>query len=192
MMVDDKTTEPDENNLLSLFEKSIQGERRKKSRHRLYLDLMITAAVVFILFNVIAGIAVVQGDSMKPKLTNGSVALFYRLRSTYKRNDIVIFKPSGKNELLIKRVVAVAGDKVDIDNKTGTLLINGVIQKKDTTNGETYTRNDGVAFPLTVPNGYVFVLGDNREVALDSRNLGTINVNSMIGKVVFEIKKLTD
>ena len=126
---------------------------------------------------------------MKPNLTSGSAALFLR-HSTYKKNDIVIFKPSGKEELLIKRVVAVAGDKVDIDDKAGTLLINGATQQEDTIIGKTYKRDGGVTFPLTVPNGCVFVLGDNREVAMDSRNLGTINTQSLIGKVVFEIKIL--
>lgn len=192
MINDNKTVEPEEKELQSLFEKRILKECRKKSRRRLYINLVITAVVVFVLFSVIAGIAVVQGDSMKPNLTGGSVALFYRLNSTYQKNDVVIFKPSGRNELLIKRVVAVAGDKVDIDDKAGTLLINGVIQQKDTIIGKTYKRDGGAIFPLTVPNGCVFVLGDNREVALDSRNLGTINVQNMIGKVVFEIKTLKD
>ena len=191
MIADNKTTEPEEKELQSLFEKRILKECQNKSRRRLCLDLLITAVVVFVAFHVIAGIAVVQGDSMKPNLTNGSIALFYR-HSTYVRNDIVILKPTGKEELLIKRIVAVAGDKVDIDHKAGTLLINGVIQQKNTIIGKTYQRDGGVTFPLTVPNGCVFVLGDNREIALDSRNLGAINVERLLGKVVFEIKKLTD
>jgi signal peptidase I len=54
----------------------VEDERREKGRRRFCLDLLITAAAVFVLFRVIAGIAVVQGDSMKPNLTNGSVILF--------------------------------------------------------------------------------------------------------------------
>jgi len=191
MIVDNKRMEPEGKELQSLFEKHILRECRKKSRYRLCRDLLITAVVVFVLFHVIVGIAVVQGDSMKPNLTNGSFALFWR-HSTYVRNDIVIFNPPGKAELLIKRVVAVAGDKVDIDNKAGALLINGVIQQKDTIIGKTYLRDGGVTFPLTVPNGCVFVLGDNREIALDSRNLGTIDAGRVLGKVIFEIKKLAN
>jgi signal peptidase I len=192
MISNNKTPEPEEKELLSFFEKRILREQRKKSRHRLYIDLIITAAVVIVLFNVIGGIAVVQGDSMRPNLTNGSIALFYRIGNKYLRNDVVIFKPSGENELLIKRIVAVAGDKVDIDDKTGTLVINGVTQQQDTIIGKTYTRDGGVTFPLIVPNGCVFVMGDNREVALDSRNLGSINIKNLIGKVVFEVKRLTE
>lgn len=188
MIVDYKTTELGEIEPLSLLKKRILRERRKKSLFRLCLKVMITSIVVLVLFGFVAGIAIVQGDSMKPSLTNGSLALFYRLNDTYERSDIVIFKPTNKDEILIKRVVAVEGDTVDIDNETGKLLINGIIQKEDTTIGETYKSESEVTYPFIVPKECVFVLGDNREVALDSRYLGTINNNNLIGKVIFEIK----
>jgi signal peptidase I len=192
MIVENSTTKLEEMEPLSIFEKHILRERRKKSLYRLSFEILITAALVFILFGVIAGIAIVKGDSMMPSLTDGSLALFYRLDSTYERNDIVIFKPSDQDEFLIKRVVAVEGDTVDINNETGELLINGIVHKENTIIGETYKREDGVKFPLIVPRDFVFVMGDNREVALDSRYLGTINTQCLIGKVVFEIKILRD
>lgn len=192
MIVENEATKLEEKELLSIFEKRILRERRKKNRYRLYFEILITAAVVFLLFGVIAGIAIVKGDSMMPSLTDGSLALFYRLDHTYERKDIVIFKPYNGDEYLIKRIVAVEGDTVDIENATGRLLINGIVQSEDTTIGDTYKREDGVTFPLNVPKGFVFVMGDNREVALDSRYLGTINTQSLIGKVVFEIKILRD
>ena len=192
MIVESETTKLEEKESLGIFEKHILRERRKKSLYHLCFEIFITAAVVFVLFGVIAGIAIVKGDSMVPSLTNGSLAIFYRLDSTYERNDIVIFKPSDEDDYLIKRVVAIEGDTVDIDNETGKLLINGIAQNEDTTIGDTYKREDGVTFPLVVPQDFVFVMGDNREVALDSRYLGTINTQSLIGKVVFEIKILRD
>lgn len=168
----------------------VEDERRERGRRRFCLDLLITAAAVFVLFRVIAGIAVVQGDSMKPNLTNGSVILFYRLENSYKRNDIVILKVDGRKNFLVKRVAAVAGDRVDIDDKTGTLLVNGADRQKETMNGKTYTRDGGVTFPLTVPSGCIFVLGDNREAALDSRSFGAVTVDSLVGKVFFEARIL--
>ena len=183
-------TEEKENS--GLFEKYIQKERRKKNRFHLCFDLIVTAAVVFLLFQVIAGIAVVRGDSMKPNVTNGSVALFYRLGRTYQRNDIVIFQAPGHSEVLIKRIVAVAGDQVDIDDKKGNLIVNGAAQQNDAVIGKTYTRDGGISFPLTVPANCVFVLGDNRESALDSRNLGAISTAKLMGRVVFEVKNLAD
>lgn len=191
MTAEHKTAGPAEVNTRSIFDERIRQERRKKSTFRLCLDLFVTAAVVFLLFSVIAGIAVVQGDSMKPNLTNGSAAVFFRLDHNYRRNDIVIFQPAGKNDLLIKRVAAVAGDKVDIDDKTGTFLVNGTAEQGSPSIGKTFSRSGGVTFPFTVPNGCVFVLGDNRETALDSRVIGTVGTGDIIGKVVFEIKTIT-
>ncbi len=178
--------------LVGYFEESIRKERRKKNRLSLCRDLLITAAVIFVLFSLIAGIAVVQRDSMNPGLNDGSVTLFYRLCNTYKRNDIVIFKLEDKGELLIKRVVAIAGDTVDIDDKTGELLVKNVVQKENTVIGKTYSRNNGIEFPYAVPDGYVFVLGDNREASVDSRDFGAISTGSLIGKVFFEMTALTD
>ena len=89
-------------------------------------------------------------------------------------------------------MVAVAGDQVDIDDKTGELLVNGTVQQEDSIKGRTYTREGGVQFPLTVPDGYVFVLGDNREAALDSRNFDAVSVKNLIGKVFFEVKRLAN
>lgn len=191
MTAENRVAEPEKTGLERVFEKRIQKERREKNRFRLCFDLIVTAAVVFVLFSVIFGIAVVQGDSMEPSLTSGSLALFYRLDHTYRRNDIVLFRPNGRNELLIKRIVAVAGDTVDIDDQSGTLRINGTAEQEDTVVGKTYSREGGATFPLKVPDGCVFVLGDNREAALDSRSIGTIGARDVVGKVLFEIKKLT-
>lgn len=188
-MIDDNVTpEVKDEEFLSFFEKRILKERKKKSRHRLYFDLIITALVVFVLFSVVAGLAVVQGDSMKPNLTDGIVALFYRLDKSYEVNDVVIFYPDGEAQLLIKRIVAIAGDVVDINDTTGKLMVNNVIQDNDTILGKTEARDGGVTFPYTVPEGSVFVMGDNREVAMDSRDFGAVETNKLMGKVVFEIK----
>ena len=179
-----------ENELPDVFEKHIERERRKKEMRRLCLDLAVTAAAVFVLFRIVAGIAVIRGNSMEPNLTDGSAVLFYRLEKTYRRNDIVIFKTPGTKELLVKRIAAVAGDRVDIDNRTGTFTVNGVSRENAIINGKTYKRDSGVIFPLTVPGGCVFVLGDNREIALDSRSFGAISVDRLVGKVVFEVRAL--
>jgi signal peptidase I len=182
------TTALEENELLLLFDRRITKEHQKKKRYCLYRDLAITAAVVFLLFKVIAGIAIVRGNSMEPELTNGSLVLFYRLGHIYQRNDIVIFR-SGGQKLLIKRVVGIAGDKIDIDDKTGMLLVNG-ISPQELAGSKTYTRDSGIEYPFTVPENCVFVLGDNRETALDSRSLGAIKTNSLLGKVFLEMRIL--
>ena len=185
-----ETTDPQSKEFLSYFEKRILRERKIKARRRLIIDLAVTAVIVFILFSVVEGLAVVKGDSMKPTLTNKSVALFYRLDKTFVKNDIVIFNLPNQDELLIKRVIAVAGDVVDIDDTTGQIKVNNVVLNEDYIYGQTNSRLNGTTYPLTVPEGYVFVLGDNRTVAKDSRDFGAIEIKSILGKVLFEIKVL--
>lgn len=175
-----------EERVINLLENRLLRERRKKSRIRFLFTLIISGIIVYVLFNLIIGIAIVQGNSMKPNLVEGNVALFYRISRNYDRNDLVIFPSS--EDLLIKRVVAIAGDTVDIDDSTGTLLINGIAQNDEMIIGKTYSRKAGISYPVTVPVGSIFVLGDNRENALDSRDIGVIPTNKLIGKVVFVIK----
>lgn len=173
------------------LEQKIRKERRRKSRFYVLRDLIVTVAAVGLLFGIILGIAVVDGDSMEPGLSNGNMVVFNRLAMAYEKNDIIIFQSPADREVLIKRVVAVAGDVVNIDISTGTLYINDAAQDNTKVSGKTYPRGGGPGYPYTVPAGTVFVLGDNRENALDSRDFGVIATKDIIGKVVFELKVMT-
>lgn len=81
---------------------------------------------------------------------------------------------------LIKRVVGVNGDIINI--KDGNLYVNGRIQEEEYTQGNTYAHGE---YPIEVPTGMVFVLGDNRENSLDSRTLGFVKIEQIKGKAVF-------
>lgn len=94
-----------------------------------------------------------------------------------------IFKPVEKktNMRLVKRVIAIAGDKVDI--KGGKVYLNGEEIKEPYAKGETYRRE--FYFPVEVPEGKYLVLGDNREVSKDSRSVGFIDQSQVEGRAVF-------
>lgn len=93
------------------------------------------------------------------------------------------FTKEYRTNRLIKRIVAVEGDVVDIKN--GFLYINDVLQDEPYVKG--HTPGLGMSFPLTVDEDYVFVMGDNRENSLDSRSFGPIHINSIEGKAIFRI-----
>jgi len=93
------------------------------------------------------------------------------------------FTKEYRTNRLIKRIVAVEGDVVDI--KDGFLYINDVLQDEPYVKG--HTPGLGMSFPLTVDEDYVFVMGDNRENSLDSRSFGPIHINSIEGKAIFRI-----
>ena len=94
-----------------------------------------------------------------------------------------VFKPitEKSNVRLVKRVVGIPGDEVDIQG--GSVLINGDELTETYTKGETFERD--LKFPVKVPDGKYFVLGDNREISKDSRTFGFIDRNQVNGKVVF-------
>ncbi|MBO7690111.1 MAG: signal peptidase I, partial [Clostridia bacterium] len=105
----------------------------------------------------------------------------------YKHGEIVVISRN-YDDPLVKRVVAVSGDTIDFQD--GKVLLNGEVLDEPYIDQETYDVSSGPPdFPLTVPKGYVFVMGDNRGNSLDSRSyeVGLIDVHQILGKVVVHL-----
>jgi len=145
----------------------------------------ITAiAVIFILFRFVIGLSVVGGDSMDPTLKDGNVVVYYRLASKYKPGDIVSVRiPSG--EYYIKRVAASGGSSVDVHD--GKLYVDGSEAEDEHAFGITEEETGAVIYPYDVRDGNLFLLGDNREVSVDSRMFGEVNERQIKGKIILVI-----
>ena len=108
----------------------------------------------------------------------------------YQYGDIVILRKNGvfDNDPIGKRVIAVGGQTVDIDFDAGVVYVDGEALEEDYIREPTYTA-EGTEFPLTVPEGSIFVMGDNRNGSSDSRDyrLGTVDTRYVIGKAAFLI-----
>ncbi|MDR7870890.1 MAG: signal peptidase I [Tissierellaceae bacterium] len=107
----------------------------------------------------------------------------------YEGKDIINnikFKFTGEIEKnnLVKRIVGVKGDTINIEN--GNLFVNSKLVVEDYIKGSTPEKN-GITYPIEVPEGQVFVLGDNRENSLDSRDFGLINIEKVKGKVIYRL-----
>lgn len=155
-----------------------------------WMGTLVSALVtVFILLTFVFRIASVNGSSMVPTLYNGDRLIISNLDSEYEYGDIVVVsQPNFLNENLIKRVIAVEGDSVFIDFEKGVVSVNGKELNEPYVKSLT-TRQlpDNFEFPVTVPDGYLFVMGDNRNNSLDSRSqsIGFIDERYVFGKAYF-------
>jgi len=147
---------------------------------------IVAIALAFVLiFTFLYGFDRNTDPDMVPLVKDGDLIVFYRLDKNYVVGDLVVLKYRG--ELETRRVVAGAGDTVDI-TKEG-LIVNGAIQQEPNIYEETARYAKGVSFPLTVGKGQVFVLGDARENATDSRIYGPVNTRDTLGTVVTLIRR---
>ena len=169
----------------------VEERKRIKNRRRFLRTLRSTVAVLV----VVAAIAVlvsmlflpviqVSGSSMEPTLCDGDIIVLFK-SGTYETGELCCF--SWQNKLLLKRVIGVAGDYIDID-QDGYVSVNGQLLD------EPYVTDRGmgecdIELPYQVPDGKVFVMGDSREKSIDSRSsvVGCIDKEQMVGKVLIKI-----
>lgn len=148
------------------------------------LVVMMTAFVL--LFTFVARIIVVSGPSMLNTLHNGDLILVWSLGYAPKQGDIVVLtQESYQEDSIVKRVIAVAGQTVDIDYGTDTVYVDGQALREDYTKEEMLVPSYGEGLNhVTVPEGCIFVMGDNRNHSADSRfpGIGIVDTRCVIGK----------
>lgn len=167
------------------------SDKEKKSLSEAYdwIQCVVMALVVCVLiFSFFVRLVDVIGPSMYPTLTNSDKIVVSNLFYTPQAGDVVVFlKEEYKDEPLVKRIVAVAGQSVDIDFDAGIVYVDGEALDEpyiaEATTGEKYDFNG----PVTVPDGCVFVMGDNRLHSTDSRYslIGFVDERCIMGKVYF-------
>ena len=159
-----------------------------------YEGLISAALVLVLIFSFFFLIIQVDGSSMVPTLVNGDKLIVWGAGYTPQRGDVVIVDSyTSYGKPLVKRVIAKGGDTVSIDYATGTVAVNGEVLQEDYIAEPTYLGYD-VQFPYTVPEGTVFVMGDNRNQSLDSRStyVGCIDERDILGKVLVCFMPFTD
>lgn len=155
-------------------------------------DLVCLLAGVLLIFSLLFRVVVVSGASMNDTLVHGDWILLLgnALYGEPKYGDIIVAsKDSFKNgEPIIKRVIATEGQTVDIDFHAGIVYVDGIALDEPYTLTPTNLM-EGVSFPLTVDEGCLFVMGDNRNESRDSRSdmIGLIDCREVLGKAIFLI-----
>ncbi|MBR1423874.1 MAG: signal peptidase I [Ruminococcus sp.] len=176
------------------------GKRRKRKNPALdaFLDwcetIVLAVFVVILMFTFVFRIAHVYGISMQSTLYEGDVLIISHLFYEPERGDIIVVNSSVLDETIIKRVIATEGETVSIDCKDASVYVNG--EKTDepyismsSFDTGAFNMNDYLAsvdrYEYTVPKGCVFVLGDNRNHSTDSREIGFISNDEIVGRVLF-------
>ena len=166
-------------------------EKKREGGRDLYewvQALVCSVLAVVVVFTFVIRLIGVDGHSMVPTLQDGDrlLVLNSMLYHDYLAGDIVVLRKSSfLDEPIVKRVIATEGQVVDIDFVTGSVYVDGILLKEDYINERTFTE-EGMEFPLIVPEGSIFVMGDNRNHSNDSRDsrLGTVDTRYVIGKAV--------
>jgi len=143
-------------------------------------------SVVFVLvFSLLYGLHRNTDPDMFPRVIDGDLVMFYRLDKDYAIGDLVVLDFEGERQ--VRRVVARAGDTVDITAEG--LVVNGSVQIEPAIYEDTLRYSDGVSLPLTLAPGQVFVLGDARANATDSRIYGPVDSKDTLGTVITVIRR---
>lgn len=158
----------------------------KKIIKELYPYVIIIVVVILIRSFIITPV-IVSGNSMKPNLNNGELLLVRKIGYNEKkieRFDIVVIKQD--NEEIIKRIIGMPGEHISYKNNK--LYVNDKLVSEDYTHLTTDDFNlEEVCTCSSIPNGKYLVLGDNRPISKDSRVVGLIDINDIVGKAVFRL-----
>lgn len=209
-MLDD---EDEKVNIIDSFEAT--GEQQKAEKCivteacRLFQTCVLILFTVYMIFGYVLGYSGVVGDSMSPTVSDGDKLIFLNAGYTPAKGDVVVIydktaallnengsvtEKDGLDCKIIKRVIATGGDTVDIDFEKGIVTVNGE-ELKESYISEPTTRDEGAfEYPITIPDGYVYVLGDNRGISKDSRHsdVGLVPEDEVIGKALLRIYPFGD
>ena len=150
--------------------------------------LVVVAALAILVAVLLMPILRIYGSSMSGTVDNGDLVASIKT-SNMKTGDVIAFYYN--NNILVKRVIAVSGDFVDIDEE-GNVYVNQTLLNEPYLSSKAFGETN-IELPYQVPEDRIFVMGDNREVSIDSRNtaVGCVAGEQVVGKIVFRIWPLS-
>lgn len=155
-----------------------------------FAEILMTAVLaVTLVFSFVFKTSAVNGDSMKETLHNGDTVIITALNKKVDNGDVVVIsQPNVINKVLIKRVIATGGQTVTFDSENKIVLIDGKVLFEPYIREKMYF-TPSMSGTFTVPEGKLFVMGDNRNESTDSRDrrIGFIDERYVVGKVVYRV-----
>ena len=186
-------------NIENLEQENENKEKPKKSLEHTVVELVsiISSSIVaiMVIFTFMFRIVGVSGPSMEETLQDGDWLIVSAFITEPERGDIVIItQPNAFNEPIVKRVIAIEGDTIDIDFENATVKINGKIINEPYLGSPTSIDEGAWQYPITLKEGQVFVMGDNRMHSSDSRSpdIGLIEEHYILGQVLMRFSPITE
>ena len=173
---------------VEMLERELKKEQYKRRYGRVlrstFYSLLVVAAAAVIIAVLVLPVLRISGESMSQTLEDGDIVISLNNRR-YKTGDVIGFYFN--NSILIKRVIAVAGDWVDIDAE-GNVFVNGS-RLDEPYVSEKALGDCNIKLPYQVPDGKCFVMGDHRATSVDSRNsgVGCISNEMVVGRLLFRV-----
>ncbi|MCL2088347.1 MAG: signal peptidase I [Oscillospiraceae bacterium] len=160
-------------------------------------DIVETAVVslvtVIMVFTFLFRVVGIEGTSMIETLHEKDIVLVSDFLFEPKFGDIVVLNlPSNFSKPIIKRIIGLPGDTIDIDDSEGIIYVNGKELDEPYTTSPTYRKSHSIDYPLVVGEDMVYVLGDNRNGSTDSRSIDCIDKNAILGKAFFRVFPFND
>lgn len=180
---------PTTDDLVAELNRVKKKQRSKRVMVGIFSALIVVAAVAVLLATRFLPVLQVYGDSMSPTLNEGDIVVAFD-SGELETGDVIAFYYN--NKVLIKRVIAKAGDWVDI-SVDGTVTVNEVVLDEPYVTDKSLGGSN-ISYPYQVPESHVFVLGDHRSTSIDSRNkaVGCISEDVIIGELMVRVWPLGD
>ena len=194
-----------EKNQASKKEEQLSSEKQKKLRRRIrrsesavksyqyfLLRLAVFIIVLWVLLFQVVGVGICPGADMHPRIDAGDMVLYYRLDKDVKAQDVIVLQKTigelTEPQVLVLRVVAVAGDTVEITDGE-RLMINGNAMIESDIFYPTPRYEGFVEYPLKLEAGQCFVLADSRDGGMDSRYFGPVTTDEILGTVITIVRR---
>lgn len=158
------------------------------------VHIALAIVITLLIVNFVGQFTIVQGNSMLPTLKHNDILIIEKLTQRFsqlRQEDIIVIRipellGEGKT-YAVKRIVATEGQKITI--RVGQVFVDGTLLNETYTNGADIQITEGLHDDMTVPEGYIYVLGDNRlpGESKDSRTFGPVEINKVAGRVLFRL-----
>lgn len=150
----------------------------------LVLRVAVIALVLYLILSQMFLITQAKGNEMFPSVKDGDLMIGFRLEKSYVKDDVVVYEING--EMRTGRIVAVGSDVITFSDN-GSMMVNGTTQGQDIMY-PTYAK-EGIEYPFCVPDGCVFVMGDYRTQAEDSRDFGAVPIEDVKCKIITVLRR---